>query len=116
MHTAYQDRRKHTRYQLEYKAEMVIGCGASVSQLHAIGRNASVSGLQLETMSPIPELTPVSFLLTFESGSLAHPVELRGEGIVVRVEAWSQGRYLVAIECKLPITQIQEHIPSGRLS
>ena len=103
-----EERRKHRRYELRYVAHIVVHSGSLVSHLGAAGRNASVSGLLVETKAGILKLSPVSFVMTLQSGSLARCVELKGDGIVVRTETLSNRRFLVAIECKRPITLFEE--------
>ncbi len=109
MDTAYKDRRKHRRYQLEQRVHAVFHSGDSVIHLDAVSKNASVTGLQMETRLPITDLSPVSFIMTLESGVLARTIELRGEGAVVRVERKSGGIYLLAVQYKHPLTEIEEH-------
>ncbi len=111
MDNVSEERRKHRRYELKYVAHLVVHSGDLVSHLDAVGRNASVGGLLLETRARIRELSRVSFVMTLESGSLARSVELTGDGIVVRTEALCNRRFLIAVECKRPITQFEEDFP-----
>ena len=113
MDNVSKERRKNRRYELRYVAHVVVHSRSLVSHLDAVGRNASVSGLLLETKARILDMTPVSFVMTLESGSLAHSVELKGDGIVVRTEALSNHRFLVAIECKRPIVQFEQDFPAA---
>jgi hypothetical protein len=44
---------------------------------------------------------------------LRHPIRLLGKGKVVRVEQMESGTgFVVAIECKRPITEVENHLPA----
>ena len=108
MDNVSKERRKYRRYDLKYVAHVVVHSGNLVSHVDAVGRNASVGGCLLETRARILVRRPVSFIMTLKSGVTARSVELQGDGIVVRTEALSNRRFLIAIECKRPISQLEE--------
>ena len=60
----------------------------------------------------IPQHSTVNFVISL-SGRTVRPVELIGEGRVVRVEhAKAAPKFMVAIECSKPITQIEPYLPA----
>jgi hypothetical protein len=66
----------------------------------------------LESPVLIPQRSLVNFIISLRARTL-RPVELVGEGKVVRVESGeSQTEFAVALECKRPITQIEPYLPT----
>jgi hypothetical protein len=49
--------------------------------------------------------------MSIQREQAAHPIYLEGEGEIVRVEN-SGATFAIAIECKNPITLLEEHLPS----
>lgn len=109
--TAYAQERKYRRFNLSYPVHVKFRSGTSVSELDAVSRNVSLGGMLLETASCIPERTPVSFVMTLQGGRIVRPIELAGEGQVVRVETGgAPAGFAIAVQCKHPITQIEPYL------
>ncbi len=110
----YPRERKFRRFSLRYPVHVKFRSGASVAELDAVSNNISLGGLLLETASLIPPHSLVSFVMTVRGGPVIRPIQLRGEGKVVRVEAkGSAAGFAVAVECKHPVTQIEEYRPAA---
>jgi hypothetical protein len=110
----YQRERKYRRFDLMYPVHLKVQLGTIASELDAMSRNVSLGGLLVETTSPIPPESLVSFVVTLKGGGMVHPVELTGEGEVVRVQpAGIGGGFAIAVECKNPITQIERYLPAS---
>src|SRR5215468_3035794 len=100
----YPQERKYRRFKLKYPVHVKFQSGNVTSELDATSRNVSLGGLLLETTSPIPRHSPVSFVLTLRGGTIVRPVELAGEGEVVRVQPSGLGTgFDIAVKCKKPI-------------
>lgn len=109
--TAYAQERKYRRFNLSYPVHVKFRSGNLVSELDAMSRNVSLGGMLLETASPIAEQTPVSFVMKLQGGRIMRPIELAGEGQVVRVESSGVAAgYAIAVQCKNPIVQIEPYL------
>jgi len=62
-----------------------------------------------EDEKTIPKDSQVSFVMTIEGNQVVHPIELIGEGSVVRVEE-TPSSVRLALECKNPIEQIENYL------
>ncbi len=103
--------RKYRRFNLSYPVRVTLRSGDVASEIEAISRNVSIGGLLLETTAAIPQESRVSFVMTIQHDLMTHPVELVGEGNVVRVETTREA-IRVAVECSSPIQHL-EHYFSG---
>jgi len=109
----YPQERKYRRFDLRYPIHVKVQSGTVASELEAITTNVSLGGLLLQTASLIPPHSRVSFVLTLKGGRIVHPVEVVGEGEVVRVQpSGLGGGFAIAVECKYPITQIERYLPA----
>jgi hypothetical protein len=82
-----------------------------VSEVDTVSRNVSVGGLFLEAPLPIPEFSSVSFVLILRSRQFDLPIELAGEGEVVRVEPIGPGAgFGIAVKCTSPINQLESFL------
>jgi PilZ domain len=103
--------RKHRRYDLKYPVNIRFGSSSDRCELEATSVNVSVGGMLLETTAIIPERTPVSFLMTLEGGEILRPIQLVGDGHVVRVESiGSEPKYGIAVKCDKPISEIETYL------
>ena len=110
----YPQERKYRRFNLKYPVHVKFQSGNMTSELDGMSRNVSLGGLLLETTSPIPPHSPVSFVLTLRGGTIVRPVEVAGEGEVVRVQPHGLGTgFDIAVECKKPIAQIERYFPAA---
>jgi len=102
------EQRKHRRFAVSYPIQLKWRVDDSVSELQALTKNVSVSGLLLETASPVPQDCPIDFTMTVHGGSVIRPIPIVGEGKVVRVEPHRPGAgFAVAIKCKREIELTQ---------
>ncbi|MBZ5704864.1 MAG: PilZ domain-containing protein [Acidobacteriia bacterium] len=107
--------RKYRRFALRYPVQVKFPLGKSVSELQAVSQNVSIGGLLLETPSPIPQHCSVNFTMTVQGGQVAHPIELVGEGRVVRIEPRGPGAgFAIAVECNRPISQMENYLAALR--
>jgi hypothetical protein len=68
----------------------------------------------LETDSSIPQHCDVSFIITVRQHHIVGPIQLVGEGEVVRVEPHLSGAgFAIAVKCKRPISQLEDYLPAS---
>lgn len=61
---------------------------------------------------PIPQDGAVNFIISLHRRTL-RPVDLVGEGKVVRMtRSTTDAEFVVALECKQPLTQIETYLPA----
>ena len=97
------EQRKYRRFSVNYPVHVKFHFEDSVSELQAVTKDVSVGGLLIETASPIPPHCPVDFIMTLHGGPVI-PIQVVGEGDVVRVEAHGPGAgFAIAIKCKREI-------------
>jgi PilZ domain len=106
------DRRKYRRFSVSYPVHMKFHFEDSVSELQAVTKNVSIGGLLIETASPIPQHCPVNFIMTLHGGAVIRPIQVVGEGEVVRVEPRGPGAgFAIAVKYKRPMSQMQHGLP-----
>jgi hypothetical protein len=104
--------RRYRRFKLRYPVHLLFRSGKLVSEVDAVSRDVSIGGLLLDCPVLIPQHTAVNFVISLRSRTL-RPVELMGEGQVVRVQhRRAQAEFAIAIECKNPIRQIEAYLPA----
>jgi PilZ domain len=104
--------RRYRRFKLRYPVHLLFRSGELVSEVDAVSRDVSIGGLLVESPVPIPMRTAVNFIISLRART-SRPVDLTGEGKVVRVEpSGPQAEFAVALECKKPITQIEPYLPN----
>jgi hypothetical protein len=109
--TPYAQERKYRRFNLRYPVHVKFQSGNLLSELDAVSRNVSLGGMLLETASRVPEQASVSFVMTVKGGRIVRPIELAGEGQVVRVEtSGTPAGYAIAVQCRNPMTQIEPYL------
>lgn len=76
-------------------------------EIHGTTENVSLSGVLLSTDSDVPLEARVELTMAFTQSSTP-PCKLRmsNSGRVVRVEARSEGKYGIAIECDYPFEDV----------
>jgi len=94
------EQRKYRRFSLSYPVHVKFRLEQSGYQLQAVTKDVSIGGLLLEAASPIPQYCPVDFIITIHGGPMTRPIQLIGEGEVVRVEPHGGAGFAVAIKCK----------------
>jgi len=82
-----------------------------VFQVDTVSRNVSAGGLLLEAHLLIPQGTSVSFVMILRGSQFVHPIELAGEGEVVRVEPGGpEAGFGIAVKCTSPISRIDHSL------
>ena len=113
LQSPYPQRRKYRRFSLRYPVHVLFRSGDSVSELRAVNNNVSLGGVLLETATLIPEHCQVSFTLTVQKDHIVGPVQLTGEGEVVRVEPHTSGSgFAIAVKCQRPLAKLQDYLPT----
>jgi hypothetical protein len=106
--SGHQPERKHRRFSLRYPVCLKFTSQDSTQELQAISENVSVGGMLLVAQSSIPESASVTFTLTVQGEQTVRPIQLSGEGTVVRVESASaEGKFVIAVQCVRPISEIE---------
>ena len=108
----YLPERKHRRFSLSYPVQVKFPLGSAVSTLQAVSNNISLSGVLLEAESSIPQHSDVSFTMTVRQHHIVGPIQLAGEGKVVRVESHRSGSgFAIAVKCSRPLSKLDEYLP-----
>ena len=110
----YAPERKYRRFDLRCPVRVKFPSGDAIAQVEAISKNVSIGGLLLECSSMIPPRRPVSFVMTVEGDQLPRPIQLRGDGEVVRIEPRKgEAGFTVAVECKHPMSWMEGHVSAA---
>jgi hypothetical protein len=104
--SAHSPERKYRRFALQFPVSVKIESGADVREVPAMSKNVSIGGLLLEVPAAIPQECAISFTLTVNKQRAVRPIQLAGEGRVVRVESLEDGKFTIAVECSLPISEL----------
>ena len=92
--------RKYLRFRLRYPVHLKIKPPGTLGEFDAVSHNLSIGGLLLETAFVIPDHSRVSFIIKITEGKLVRPIELEGEGEVVRVESRPDKKFRIAVACQ----------------
>ena len=104
--------RKHRRFSISYPVVVKFPLGSAVSALEAVSNNISLSGVLLEAESSIPQNSDVTFTMTVRQHHIVGPIQLVGEGTVVRVEPHRSGSgFAIAVKCSRPLSKLDEYLP-----
>jgi PilZ domain len=106
--------RKFRRLRLRYPVHLKIESPDTVSELDAMSHDVSIGGLLLETSFVIPDHSRVSFIMKITDDRLVRPVELEGNGEIVRVESRPDQKFRIAVACKGSIRyrkKVRKHPP-----
>jgi len=107
-------KRRYRRLSVRYPVNLKIDLGSSVSELWAVSNNISLGGVLLEIDSAIPQHCAVSFIVTVRGHHIIGPIQITGEGEVVRVEPHASGAgFAVAVACKRPISELEGYLPAS---
>jgi hypothetical protein len=105
--------RRHRRFDLQFPVSLNFWSGGAICELAGLSRNVSIGGLLLKVNDPVPVRTQVSLTMAVHDPRLRRPIQLLSEGAVVRVERLESGAgFAIAIECKRPITEIEDNLPA----
>jgi len=106
--------RKHRRFSIRYPVQVNFPLGNTLSGLQAVSNNVSIGGVLLEADVSIPQHCDVSFIMTVREHHVVGPIQLIGEGEVVRVEPHRSGAgFAIAVRCKRPISQLEDYLPAS---
>ncbi len=106
--SAARQERKYRRFNLTCSVHLKSLCGDLDAEVNAVSRNVSVGGLFLDVPLPIPQHSSVSFVLLLRGFPMIRPIELIGEGEIVRVETSRLGAgFGIAVKYTTPITQFE---------
>jgi len=109
----YQRERRYRRFDLQFPVLLSFPSSGKVHELRTISSNVSIGGLLLKATDSLSPQTGVSFTIEVKGPLLQRPVRLVGEGQVVRVERLEAGGgFALAIECRHPIAEIENHLPA----
>lgn len=109
-----QPKRRHPRFSIRYPVQVKFPPDSALSGLHAVSNNVSMGGMLLEADLPIPQHCDVSFILTVREHHVVGPIQLVGEGEVVRVEPHRSGAgFAIAVRCKRPISRLEDYLPAS---
>jgi hypothetical protein len=108
----YRRERRYRRFDLQYPVHLSFPSCGTVRELDAISRNVSIGGLLLRANDSLLLHTQVSLSIEVQGPRLRRPVRLVGEGEIVRVERLESAGFAIAIECKRPIAEIENHLPA----
>ena len=109
--TSYSPARKHRRFDLRFPVSLSFAANGVPRALDAISKNVSVGGVLVEAGDQVPLRTQVSWTMNVVGPRSRRPVVLLGEGEVVRVESIGSGTgFVIAVKCREPITEIEEHL------
>ena len=103
--------RRYRRFKLNYPVHLLFRFGEQTSEVEAVTRDVCIGGLLLESPVRIPQQSRVNFVITLKMPT-SRPVELVGEGRVIRVEPTVPGEFAVAVECERAITEIEAYFPT----
>ena len=104
----HQPERKYRRFSLRYPVLVKFASQDSTEELQAVSENVSIGGMLLIAPSSIPQFSSVTFTLTVQDEHVIRPIQLVGEGRVVRVESSTEGKdFAIAVECVHPITELE---------
>ena len=107
----YPRERRYRRFNLQFPVRLSFPSRGTVRELATISKNVSIGGLLLRSYDSLPPHTQVSLTMDLQDPRLRRPIRLLGEGEVVRVQPLESGAgFAIAIECKRPITEIENHL------
>src|ERR1700722_16950363 len=105
--------RRYRRFNLEFPVRMKVQSRSFAAEIEGVSKNVSVGGLLVRSAGMIPENTLVSFILSVHGERAVRPINLMGEGEVVRVESEdADATFVMAVKCKAPVIQLEEYLPA----
>jgi hypothetical protein len=109
----HQPERKYRRFPGTYPVHLTFQSGEPLTEVEAISKNVSIGGMLLKTASAIPQRSSVKFTIRLHGIQTMRPIDLVGEGEVVRVEPQGAEGFAIAIECNQPISQIETYLSTA---
>jgi len=112
LYDSHGEGRRYRRFELEFPVQVKFQSESTDREIQGVSKNMSIGGLLIRLTQPIPESTPVTFLLSVHGKQSVRPVHLRGEGMVVRVEnGEAEKTFLAAVRCQGPLMQLEAYLP-----
>ena len=109
----YSRERRYRRFNLQFPVRLSFPSRGTVRELATISKNVSIGGMLLRSHDSLPPHTQVSLTMDVQDPRIRRPIRLLGEGEVVRVEPLESGAgFAIAIECKRPLAEIENHLPA----
>jgi len=109
---ACQPERRHRRFDLQLPVHLSFSSQDAAVDLDAVSRNVSLEGLLLETSRAVPVGTAVNLTIAVETPQSRRPVQLLGEGEVVRVQRLdSDPGFAIAVHCRRPLSEVRKDLP-----
>jgi len=106
----YRSQRKYRRFSGTYPVHLTFQRGEPLTELEAVSKNVSIGGMLLKTASPVPQRSSVNFTIRLHGIQTLRPIDLVGEGEVVRVEPRGAEGFAIAIKCSRPFSQIETYL------
>ena len=104
--------RKFRRFELECPVFVRYPAACTANEVEVVTQNVSIGGLLVKSASAIPEHATVTFIISVQADGVVQPIYLGGEGEIVRVaKSHENGMFAIAVECKAPITRLEEYLP-----
>jgi hypothetical protein len=114
VHSCERQERKYRRYNLKCPVLMTFQSGGSTAAVEGVSKNVSIGGLLVRSSSMIPQYAPVTFTIHVVGEQTGRPIQLGGEGHVVRVESRAaDGTYWIAVQCRTAIIHLEEYLPQA---
>ena len=103
--------RNHRRFALAFPVRLKYQTESTTAEIETVSKNLSIGGLLVRSASPVPEHTPVSFVLSVHGRQSVRPVHLHGQGQIVRIESVeTEGTFVIAVKCEAPVKQLEEYL------
>lgn len=110
----YSRERRHRRFDLQFPVHLSFSARGTSHELDSISINVSIGGLLLRANDSLPPHIQVSLIIEVQGARMRRPVRLLSEGEVVRVERLESGAgFAIAIDCKRPMTEIENVLPTA---
>jgi PilZ domain len=103
--------RKYRRFSLECPVRMKVQSDVWPAEVETISKNVSIGGLLVRSPSLIPQNATVIFMMRIQDDEAVRPIHLVGRGQIVRVENAPDATFLIALQCKDLVTQLEEYLP-----
>lgn len=104
--------RSYRRFALAFPVRLKYQTESLTAEIETVSQNLSIGGLLVRSVSPVPQHTNVSFVLSVHGRHTVRPIHLQGEGQIVRIECGeAEGTFVMAVKCNTPVTQLEEYLP-----
>jgi hypothetical protein len=106
-------KRKSLRFTMEYPVRIKFQAENSTThEIETFSKNVSLRGLLVKSAARIPLHTSVTFIMSVQREQAVRPIQLAGEGEIVRIEDdITDEMFLIAVRCKRPLIQLEGYLP-----